>query len=102
MIKLKKMINTKEKAMLKNQKAITLIALVITIIVLIILSAVSINLTVGNNGVITNAMKAKIVNDFATYQEELKKFIVKQNEPTNGTLKDNAPYGCILGLRSII
>lgn len=66
--------------MLKNQNAITLIALVITIIVLIILSAVSINLAVGNSGIISNAMRARVVSDFATYQEELKKFIITQTD----------------------
>ena len=36
----------------KNQKGITLIALVITIIVLIILVGISINLLFGDNGII--------------------------------------------------
>ena len=44
---------------LKNEKAITLIALVITIIVLIILAGVSINLVLGNDGIITKAREAR-------------------------------------------
>ena len=40
---------------IKDNKAITLIALVVTIIVLIILAGVSINLVLGDNGIITKA-----------------------------------------------
>ena len=43
----------------KSEKAITLIALVITIIVLIILAGVSINLVLGDNGIITKTKEAK-------------------------------------------
>ena len=42
-----------------NEKGITLIALVVTIIVLIILAGVSINLVLGNNGIITKAREAR-------------------------------------------
>ena len=44
---------------IKNDKAITLIALVITIVVLIILAVVTINLTIGNNGIFQRAKTAK-------------------------------------------
>lgn len=44
--------------MLKEQKGITLVALVITIIVLLILAGISISLALGNNGIITNAQKS--------------------------------------------
>ena len=43
----------------KKQRGITLIALVVTIIVLIILAGVSINMLVGDNGIITKAQEAK-------------------------------------------
>ena len=44
----------------KNNKAgITLIALIVTIIVLLILAGVSINLLLGDNGIITKAKEAK-------------------------------------------
>ena len=49
--------------MLKNNKGITLIALVITIIVLLILAGVSIAMLTGNNGILTQANNAK--NDTA-------------------------------------
>ena len=46
--------------MIKRQnKGITLIALVVTIIVLLILAGVSITLLTGENGVITQATRAK-------------------------------------------
>ncbi|MFR2534016.1 MAG: hypothetical protein ACLS95_02125 [Clostridia bacterium] len=51
-----------------NQKGITLIALVITIIVLIILAGVAINTLVGENGIITQAQRAK--NETAQGQKE--------------------------------
>ena len=55
--------------MKKQNKGITLVALVITIIVLIILAAVSIN-AVMNEGLITNAKEAKNVYDNATKKEQ--------------------------------
>ena len=45
--------------MLKNKKGITLVALVVTIVVLLILAGVSINLVLGNNGIIAKAQEAK-------------------------------------------
>ena len=44
--------------MLKGQNGVTLIALIVTIIVLIILAAVSIQLTIGDNGIINHAKEA--------------------------------------------
>ena len=43
----------------RNKKGITLVALVVTIIVLLILAAVSINLVLGDNGIITRARQSK-------------------------------------------
>ena len=43
----------------KNERGITLIALVVTIIVLIILAGISINLVLGDNGIITKAKEAR-------------------------------------------
>ncbi len=45
--------------MLKNKKGITLVALVVTIVVLLILAGVSINLVLGNNGIIAKAKDAE-------------------------------------------
>lgn len=54
-----------------NARGITLIALVITIIVLIILAGVSINLVLGENGVITKAKEAKTKTEQAQLNEEI-------------------------------
>lgn len=43
----------------RNERAITLIALVVTIVVLLILAGVSISMLTGENGIITQAGKAK-------------------------------------------
>lgn len=45
--------------MLKQQKGITLVALVITIVVLIILAGVAISLTLGENGIFNKAKEGK-------------------------------------------
>ena len=45
--------------MLGDKKGITLVALVVTIVVLLILAGVSINLVLGNNGIIAKAQEAK-------------------------------------------
>ena len=57
---------------IKNQKGITLIALVITIIVLIILAGISINLLFGDNGIINKAKNAGEVSEKADIEEKLK------------------------------
>lgn len=45
--------------MFKNQKGITLVALVITIIILIILATVAISFAFGDNGLVTRAEDAE-------------------------------------------
>lgn len=50
---------------------ITLIALVVTIVVLLILSGITISLVFGQNGVITSANKAKIMQAIGTIKEEM-------------------------------
>ena len=53
----------------EKQKGITLIALVVTIVVLLILAGVSINLVLGENGLISNAKEAKEKSESATNEE---------------------------------
>ena len=53
--------------MFKNFKGITLISLVVTIIVLLILAGVTINLTIGDNGLIRRAQNA--VNTWQTAEQ---------------------------------
>ena len=94
---------------LKEKKGITLIALVVTIIVLIILAGVSINLVLGENGIITQARKAKALTE-QTEQDEntsLKKVeeiidelewgsVPKVEDPNPGTMEgsgtDSDPF----------
>ena len=55
----------------KENKGITLIALVITIIVLLILAGVSIATLTGNNGILTQTQKAKEEYNQATIKEKI-------------------------------
>ncbi len=57
--------------MLREQKGITLVALVVTIIVLLILAGVSISLVLGNNGVITRASGSVVANKIGAMREAL-------------------------------
>ena len=60
------------KLNLKERKGITLIALVITIIVLLILAGVSIAMLTGQNGILTQAQKAKTTTDNKSAEEKVK------------------------------
>ena len=62
--------NTREK-ITKHKSGITLIALVVTIVVLLILAGVSINLVLGNNGIIAKAKEAETKSAEAS-QNDLK------------------------------
>jgi len=56
---------------MRNQKGITLIALVITIIVLLILAGVSIAMLTGENGILTNASEAQARTDYNNAVEKI-------------------------------
>ena len=55
---------------MKRENGITMITLAVTIIVLIILAGVSINMLVGDNGIITMAQKVKENMELAQIEEE--------------------------------
>ena len=57
------------KKMAKSQKGITLVALVITIIIIIILATVTLNMALGDNGLITQAQLAKDMASNSTTAE---------------------------------
>ena len=59
------------KEKLKQKKGITLIALVITIIVLLILAGVSIAMLTGENGILTQAQRAKEETENAAQNEAI-------------------------------
>lgn len=56
---------------MRNQKGITLIALVITIIVLLILAGVSIAMLTGDNGILTQSTAAKTETKIAEVEEKI-------------------------------
>ena len=56
---------------IKNEAAITLVALVVTIIVLILLAGVSISLVIGNNGIMQKAAKGREDYTGAAINEQL-------------------------------
>lgn len=56
---------------MRNQKGITLIALVITIIVLLILAGVSIAMLTGDNGILTQTNKSKVAQIEGQVKEEV-------------------------------
>lgn len=77
---------------MKNQKGITLIALVITIIVLLILAGVSIAMLTGENGILTKASGAKTTSTKAEIEESIKlavaEILANKYDPTyTGTEK---------------
>lgn len=75
----------KLKKNLEN-KGITLIALIVTIIVLIILAGLSINLILGQNGIIEKAKQAKENTELAKIEEE-----TQLNEAYEYMAKDDLP-----------
>ena len=56
---------------MKNQKGITLIALVITIIVLLILAGISIAMIAGTDGIITKSRQAKADNEIGAAKDAI-------------------------------
>ena len=77
----------------KNNKGITLIALVITIIVLLILAGVSIAMLTGQNGILTQAQRAKeeTENEQGKEQNILTSYENYMNSATNQVLDDDLP-----------
>ena len=78
---------------MKKNKGITLVALVVTIVVLLILAGVSINLVLGNNGIIAKAKEAAekanqaAIND----QEQMNGFGTTIENMLNGTGGGSTP-----------
>ena len=70
---------------LKNNKGITLIALVITIIVLLILAGVSIAMLTGENGILMQAQNAKAETEKASVIEQARLDIIEKQTEGKGT-----------------
>ena len=74
----------------KDSKAITLIALVITIVVMLILATITINLVLGDNGIVKKAKDAALMHKKSEYfqdieleiaNEQLERLIENKEEP---------------------
>ena len=76
-----------EKFTLKCEKGITLIALVITIIVMLILAGVSLNATIGENGIMAQAKNVTYMQSVAVLEEFMQEQYVNlydsMEEPEN-------------------
>ena len=68
-IRVRKVINK-----IRNEKAITLVALVVTMIVLLILAGVAISLSMENNGIISRGELTVEGNKLASYKEKLEMY----------------------------
>ena len=75
----------KKREILKKAKGVTMLALVVTIIVLLILAAITLNLAVGENGLIKRAKLArdKVKNASIAEDEEINKVIEEINSSKN-------------------
>ena len=83
---------------MKNNKGVTLVALVVTIIVLIILAGISINLVLGDNGIITIAKKAKENTELARVEEETELNELYTQLESSGTSSGGTNYDAIAKL----
>ena len=77
---------------MKRNSGVTMISLVVTIIVLIILAGVSLNMTVGENGIITQAQKAKENMELAQTEEkqQLNQLYEELQNGGNGIFDDSS------------
>ena len=71
---------------MKNNKGITIIALVVTIIVLLILSSISISYVVNKNGIIDNVNSNKENAEIKSIESKLKVESTSFNIQNNGNL----------------
>ena len=79
------------KINLKGTKGITLVALVVTIIILVILAGVSINLVIGNSGIIAKAQIAKKNAENAAWLEKAQMIVTRSKNEQRKNRKINRP-----------
>lgn len=85
-----------EAIKLRNDKGITIVALVVTVVVLLILAGISINAILGNNGIIKKAREEERNALEKKVQDEIKRTvteydIVNKGETLEEYLKNNIP-----------
>lgn len=90
--------------MFKEQKGVTLIALVITIIVLLILAGVTIAMLTGDNGILTKASGANETNSIAQIKEDvslaISEIMANKADPTYTVAKDKTDES-VLSVKNI-
>lgn len=86
-----KKIKEEKNKMNRQEKGITLIALVVTIVVLLILAGVSIGLVLGDNGIIGKAKEAR--DKYAQAVENEKKELLKAEDAIKGVEGFEYEYG---------
>ena len=79
------------KHMIRNQKGITLIALVVTIIVMLIIAGITVAMLTNNNGIILESRKAREQNTVGEEKEKIRASYsaVKMNLMKNADGKDH-------------
>ena len=87
-----------------KEKGITLIALVITIIVLLILAGVSISMLTGDNGILTQAQRAKEMTEAASEEEYIQLLVIgyNTNKKTYGEELKNIEFNTVENTTSIM
>ena len=83
------MLRKKKMREIRTENGITLVALVVTIVVLILLAGVSINLVIGNNGIMQKALKAK--KDMEQAAKEEQEILSAEEEKLDSLNAANAP-----------
>ena len=76
-------LNNHQNLNMYKQKGITLIALVISIIVMLILAGVSLNATIGDNGIITQAQNATYMQSIAALEDYFNNYYVEHYDEMN-------------------
>ena len=80
---------------MKNNKGITLVALVVTIVVLIILAGISINLVLGDNGIMSIAKNAKENVEYTKSERETELNEIYTKLESSGTGYSGTTYDAI-------
>ena len=79
---------------MKNERGVTMIALVVTVIIMVILAAVMVSIATGENGTITQAKNATTASKVADERERLEFLLTKYNT-------SNSEYGIIAYLETL-
>lgn len=75
--------------MLKNEKGITMLALVITVILVCLLAAVTISFSLGEDGVFSKSRRINFLEDISELQKELseQEVLARANGKSNDIIK---------------